>query len=91
MLFFMHLIWEANWKYVLTVPASIMSVFLLLMLFPDVRFRTYKYSEERWLHAATPVLEDEHAGGHGDAEHGDAEHSDTDHSNGEQTDAPTQH
>ena len=55
MLFFMHLIWEANWKYVLTVPASIMSIFLLLMLFPDVLGRTQKYSEERWLHAATPV------------------------------------
>ena len=55
MLFFMHLIWEANWKYVLTIPASIMSVFLLLMLFPDVLGRTNTYSEERWLYAATPV------------------------------------
>ena len=54
MLFFMHLIWEANWKYVLTIPASIMSIFLLLMLFPDVLDRTRTYSEERWLHAAKP-------------------------------------
>ena len=36
MMFFMHLLWEANWKYVLTIPASVMSVFLVLMLVPDV-------------------------------------------------------
>jgi cytochrome c oxidase subunit 4 len=54
MLFFMHLIWEANWKYVLTIPASIMSIFLLLMLFPDVLDRTRTYSAERWLHAPAP-------------------------------------
>ena len=53
MLFFMHLIWEANWKYVLTIPASIMSVFLLLMLVPDIMNRTKYYSEERWLRAAS--------------------------------------
>ena len=55
MLFFMHLIWEANWKYVLTIPASIMSVFLLVMLIPDIMGRTRHYSEERWLRAAVPV------------------------------------
>jgi cytochrome c oxidase subunit IV len=60
MLFFMHLIWEANWKYVLTIPASIMSIFLLLMLFPDVLDRTRTYSEERWLYAAEPRAETSH-------------------------------
>ncbi len=59
MLFFMHLIWEANWKYVLTIPASIMSIFLLLMLFPDVLDRTRNYAEERWLYAATPRPNDQ--------------------------------
>lgn len=54
MLFFMHLIWEANWKYVLTVPASIMSLFLMLMLVPDVGQRWKNYSEERRLYAADP-------------------------------------
>jgi cytochrome c oxidase subunit 4 len=53
-LFFMHVLWEANWKYVLTIPASMMSLFLLLMLVPDIGRRTEKYSEERWLHAAQP-------------------------------------
>ncbi|MCE9524832.1 MAG: cytochrome C oxidase subunit IV family protein [Planctomycetales bacterium] len=53
-LFFMHLKWEANWKYVLTVPASIMSVFLMLMLIPDIGLRTRWYAEERWLYAPVP-------------------------------------
>jgi cytochrome c oxidase subunit 4 len=53
-LFFMHLLWEANWKYVLTIPASMMSIFLLLMLIPDIGRRTARYSEERWLYAAEP-------------------------------------
>ncbi len=54
-LFFMHLMWEANWKYVLTIPASMMSIFLLLMLVPDIGRRTARYAEERWLYAAQPV------------------------------------
>jgi cytochrome c oxidase subunit IV len=56
-LFFMHLKWEANWKYVLTIPASIMSVFLVLMLIPDVGQRTRDYAEERWLYAVSPNVE----------------------------------
>jgi cytochrome c oxidase subunit 4 len=38
-LFFMHVKYEANWKYVLTIPAAMMSVFLMLMLVPDVGMR----------------------------------------------------
>lgn len=54
--FFMHMIWEANWKYVLTIPASIMSCFLVLMLIPDVGFRTRHYTQTRWHHAPAQVL-----------------------------------
>lgn len=53
-LFFMHMLWEANWKYVLTIPASMMSMFLLLMLIPDIGRRVNRYSEERWLYAPVP-------------------------------------
>lgn len=57
-MFFMHLLWEANWKWVLTVPASFMSIFLLLMLVPDVGWRQNtgyaKYSYERQFYAAEP-------------------------------------
>jgi cytochrome c oxidase subunit 4 len=55
-MFFMHLFWEANWKWVLTIPASFMSIFLMLMLVPDVGMRQNNgyesYSRERWLFAA---------------------------------------
>jgi len=53
-LFFMHLLWEANWKWVLTVPAACMSLYLVLMLVPDIGLRTRHYSEERWSAAAYP-------------------------------------
>ena len=51
-MFFMHLKWEANWKYVLTIPSMMMSVFLVCMLVPDVGMRIKRYSEERIIHAA---------------------------------------
>ncbi|HUY89323.1 MAG TPA: cytochrome C oxidase subunit IV family protein [Pirellulales bacterium] len=53
-LFFMHVKYEANWKYVLTIPASMMSIFLMLALVPDVGARVHgmfgyggSYSPER--------------------------------------------
>ena len=76
MLFFMHLLWEANWKYVLTFPAALMSVFLLLMLIPDVGLRTRHYSEQRWLHAAEPQPQASHQDH--DSVHG-AHHDDDSH------------
>jgi cytochrome c oxidase subunit 4 len=56
-LFFMHVLWEANWKYVLTIPAGAMSIFLCLMLVPDIGWRTWHYSWSRWLFAAIPAAE----------------------------------
>lgn len=46
-LFFMHIWWEANWKFVLTIPAALMSIFLMLMLVPDIGLRLRHASEER--------------------------------------------
>ena len=71
MLFFMHLLWEANWKYVLTFPAMMMSIFLMCMLVPDIGMRTRNYADDRWLHAAVPgssaaAQEEQHAS---EAEH----------------------
>lgn len=51
-LFFMHLRYEADWKYVLTIPASIMSVLLMMALVPDIGLRMRTYSPERREHAA---------------------------------------
>jgi cytochrome c oxidase subunit 4 len=59
-LFFMHLKWEANWKYVLTVPSIMMSIFLLCMLIPDVGMRQRRYSEERAIHAAQRLIAPAH-------------------------------
>jgi cytochrome c oxidase subunit 4 len=56
-LFFMHVKYEANWKYVLTIPAGMMSIFLLLMLVPDIGLRTHHYSEERQLYTGKPIAE----------------------------------
>jgi cytochrome c oxidase subunit 4 len=57
-MFFMHLLWEANWKWVLTIPATFMSIFLCLMLVPDIGWRQNngyaRYSQERLLYAADP-------------------------------------
>ncbi len=89
-LFFMHLRWEANWKYVLTIPASIMSIFLLLMLVPDIGRRTRNYSEDRWLHAAEPQSHVVHGEHEGDGTHdGDASHGKTDSHGHGKTDSHT--
>ncbi len=63
-LFFMHLRWEANWKYALTIPASLMSLFCVLMLVPDVGFRLDHASRERRLHMAAEQTEQEPANHH---------------------------
>lgn len=69
-LFFMHLFWEANWKYILTIPALFMSVFLVCMLIPDIGLRAEHYSEERQIFAAEPEEAVEHQDGedHGAAD-----------------------
>jgi cytochrome c oxidase subunit 4 len=52
-LFFMHLWWEASWKYLVTVPALVMAVILALSLIPDIGYRTGLYSQERQKFAPT--------------------------------------
>lgn len=52
--FFMHLKWETNWKFVLTIPASIMSILICLILIPDIMQRVEDYSHSRWTYAPTP-------------------------------------
>lgn len=81
-LFFMHVKYETNWKYVLTIPPGIMAVFLALALVPDIGLRSRIMSEERRAFmgskAEQKALEgshdDEHAGEdhHGEEGHGGA-------------------
>jgi cytochrome c oxidase subunit 4 len=76
---FMHLWWEANWKWVLTVPASCMCVFLTLALVPDVGMRIYNgfggYSRERLIYAADLPEPKQDV----DADHADDDHDHVDH------------
>ncbi len=46
-LFFMHLWWERAWKYVLTIPALMMGILLVILLVPDIALRTESYSNQR--------------------------------------------
>ena len=55
-LFFMHVKYEANWKYVLTIPAGFMSIFLILMLVPDVGMRGRWASEEVHMYMAGAAI-----------------------------------
>jgi cytochrome c oxidase subunit IV len=62
-LFFMHVLYEANWKFVLTIPAALMSIFLVLMLIPDVGLRGRTASDDRRYHMAeerSPADEEAH-------------------------------
>jgi cytochrome c oxidase subunit 4 len=59
-LFFMHVKYEANWKYVLTIPAAFMSIFLILALVPDIGWRGYHVSEERQQYMAEPLSAESH-------------------------------
>jgi cytochrome c oxidase subunit 4 len=72
-LFFMHVWWEANWKYVLTIPAAMMALFLVIMLVPDIGLRNRMVSQERALHMARPsdllLLEQAGDAGHADGAH----------------------
>ncbi len=60
-LFFMHVLYEANWKFVLTIPAALMSIFLILMLVPDIGMRGRWASEERKFHQAEERQIERHA------------------------------
>lgn len=76
--FFMHLKWEANWKWVLTIPASMMSIFLMLALVPDVGLRMQHASHERMIYGAeVPAVEvvAEEADGHDADGQAEQEHS----------------
>lgn len=53
-MFFMHLLWEKSWKWILTVPTICMALFLSVALIPDIGLRRWYYSEERAQHVAEP-------------------------------------
>ena len=86
--FFMHMRWEANWKYVLTIPTSIMAIFLMIMLTPDILFRTLRFAEERLQFDAQAVVAHPHSEEHGPASHGGG-HTDKESHEGESKTGPS--
>ncbi len=68
-MFFMHLKWEANWKWVLTAPVIFMSALLVFALVPDVFYRMSHASHDRMIYAAERPAEEAHADGHDEAGH----------------------
>jgi cytochrome c oxidase subunit 4 len=60
-LFFMHLKWEANWKWVLTVPASLMSMLLIFALIPDIGERIRYANRTRLTYSADETPQEEAA------------------------------
>ncbi|MFO1066861.1 MAG: cytochrome C oxidase subunit IV family protein [Pirellulales bacterium] len=53
--FFMHMFWEAKWKYVVIFPALTVSILLGLALIPDIGKRTEQYDSARLLAAPEPM------------------------------------
>ncbi|HAD60955.1 MAG TPA: hypothetical protein DCG12_17075, partial [Planctomycetaceae bacterium] len=74
MMFFMHLKFEGNWKYVVLAPTSILAVGLIIALLPDigVAYYTPLVPQSEWLEVMKEHKAHHH--GHGEeGEHGDAE------------------
>lgn len=78
MMFFMHLKFEGNWKYVLLAPTTILAIGLPLALYPDVGVAYYTPTapQQEWKEEM-----DEHKAHHGHAE--EDEHTAPDESLGE--------
>ena len=71
-MFFMHLKWEANWKWVLTAPVIVMSALLIFALVPDIGLRFRHASEERMIYAAerpAETVDDHPHEGHNEESH----------------------
>ncbi|MFN8707037.1 MAG: cytochrome C oxidase subunit IV family protein [Planctomyces sp.] len=82
MMFFMHLKFEGNWKYVLLAPTTILAIGLPLALMPDIG-ASYYPSAAPQVHGWGDEFREWKAH-HDEAAHGNAEHS---HAEGA-TDAP---
>jgi len=88
--FFMHMRWEANWKYVLTIPTSIMAIFLMIMLSVDTGFRWLRSSEERKQFDAEPQHAHPYTEPHGPAHHGSDAHATDIHDSKTETSHPAE-
>jgi len=84
MMFFMHLKFEGNWKYVLLAPTTILAIGLPLALMPDIGVAYYTSTSPQQGEWGSEMAEyrASHAhdeGGHEDAHHADAEEAESEH------------
>ncbi len=75
MLFFMHLKFEGNWKYILLAPTTILAIGLPIALMPDVA-TSYYISDVPQKHDYEEFMAHH---GHHDEEHGEGEHAEGAH------------
>ncbi|MES2788420.1 MAG: cytochrome C oxidase subunit IV family protein [Planctomycetota bacterium] len=68
LLYFMHIKFEAAWKYVLLAPTGVLACALPFALAPDIAFHYYNVLVPQGLVAAQD--HDAHGDAHGDAAHG---------------------
>jgi len=86
MMFFMHLKFEGNWKFVILVPTTILAIGLPLALIPDIGVAYYTPTTPQYAEWGEEMAEyrEAHAGhddaaAHGDAEHDAAAHDEAEH------------
>ena len=93
LMFFMHLKFEGNWKFVLLAPTTILSIGLPLALAPDVAVPYYTPivpQRGEWGEQMKEFRET-HAGGHGHGEAAGAHDGAGQHDGAEQHDGGEQH
>ena len=85
MMFFMHLKFEGNWKFVLLAPTTILAIGLPLALFPDVGASYYTSTAPQTTKWAQEIsdYEKHHAEHAKSANHAEPEHADPDPAHGE--------
>ncbi len=84
MMFFMHLKFEGNWKYILLAPTTILAIGLPLALMPDIGVAYYTSTSPQKGEWAAEMAEYRASDPHHEGEHADAEHAETEAADGEQ-------
>lgn len=67
MMFFMHLKFEGNWKFIILAPTTILAIGLPIALLPDVGFHYYIHDASQIQHET--VEESEHEAAHTPRDH----------------------
>lgn len=64
LLFFMHLKFEGNWKFIILAPTTILAIGLPIALMPDVAFHYYINDASQIVHEDVDTDDDSHAKEH---------------------------